>query len=92
MSDTLKLKGRRVKERIVGGIFIQTIITRILLAVIVVVLFMVDKPFLGVIPLIGVVLVNNYISKLEKKAEVDIKWQRIGMVCSFSTGIIVALN
>ncbi len=56
--------------------------------VLVVVLFMVDKPFLGVIPLFGLVLVNNYISKLEKKAEVDIKLRGISMICYFATGII----
>ncbi|MFJ7978647.1 hypothetical protein ACIQZI_23935 [Peribacillus sp. NPDC096379] len=56
--------------------------------VLVVVLFMVDKPFLGVIPLFGLVLVNNYISKLEKKAEVDIKLKGISMICYFVTLII----
>ncbi len=56
--------------------------------VLVVVLFMVDKPFLGVIPLFGLVLVNNYISKLEKKAEVDIKLKGISMICYFVTVII----
>jgi hypothetical protein len=56
--------------------------------VLVAVLFMVDKPLLGGIPLISLALVNNYISKLEKKAEVDIKLQRIGMICFFATGII----
>ena len=56
--------------------------------VLVVVLFMVDKPFLGGIILLGLALVNNYISKLEKKAEVDIKLQRIGIICFFAIGII----
>ncbi|WP_087972033.1 hypothetical protein [Oceanobacillus rekensis] len=49
---------------------------------------MIVKPLLGAIPLFSLALVNNYISKLEKKAEVDIKVMRIGMVCFFATGII----
>ncbi|MGX2962126.1 hypothetical protein JNUCC23_23435 (plasmid) [Peribacillus sp. JNUCC 23] len=36
----------------------------------------------------GSVFVHNYISKLEKKAEVDIKLRRISMICYFATGLI----
>ena len=78
-----------------GGISIQTIINKISIAVIllVVVLFLVDKSilgvnFLGVIPLICLVLVTSYIGKLEKKAEIDKKVKIIGWACFVATGII----
>ena len=78
-----------------GGISIQTIINKISIAVIllVVVLFLVDKSilgvsYIGVIPFVCFVLVNNYISKLEKKAEIDKKVKIISWICFFATGII----
>jgi len=78
-----------------GGISIQTIINKISIAVIVIVvaLFLVDKSilgvnFIGVIPLICLVLVTSYIGKLEKKAEIDKKVKIISWICFFATGII----
>ena len=78
-----------------GGISIQTIINKISIAVIllVVVLFLVDKSvlgfsYLGVISFVCFVLVINYISKLEKKAEIDIKVKIISWICFFVTVII----
>ncbi|WP_156324342.1 hypothetical protein [Bacillus sp. FJAT-27251] len=58
------------------------------MVVLVVALFLVDKSFLGfnllgVIPLICLVLVTAYISKLEKKAEIDKKVKIIGWICFF---------
>lgn len=78
-----------------GGIFILTILNKISMAVIllVVVLFSVDKSFLGfnyigVIPYVCFVLVNNYIFKLEKKADIDKKVKIISRICFFATIII----
>ena len=78
-----------------GGVSIQTIINRISIGVIVlvVVLFLVDKSslgywYIGVIPFICFVLVVNYISKLEKKAEIDKKVKIISWICFFATVII----
>ena len=60
---------------------------------VVVVLFLVDKSilgfgYIGVIPFISIVLVVNYISKLEKKAGIDKKVKIIGWICFFVTAII----
>ena len=73
----------------------KTIINQIALGVIllVVVLWEVDKAslgywYIGVIPLICLILVVNYISKLEKKDEIDKKVKIIGWICFFATGII----
>ena len=78
-----------------GGISIQTIINKISIAVIliVVVLFMVDKSYLGfnyigVISFVCFVLIINYIGKLEKKAEIDKKVKIISWICFFATVII----
>ncbi len=78
-----------------GGISIQTIINKISIAVIllVVVLFSVDKSvlgfsYLGVISFVSFVLVINYISKLEKKAEINKKVKIISWICFFATVII----
>ena len=59
----------------------------------VVVLFSVDKSFLGfnyigVIPYVCFVIVINYISKLEKKAGIDKKVKIISNICFFVTAII----
>ena len=59
----------------------------------VVVLFSVDKSFLGfdyvgVISFVCFVLVFNYIGKLEKKAEIDEKVKIISWICFFATVII----
>lgn len=74
---------------------IYTILNKISIAVIVLVLsmFSVDMSFSGVnywgsIPLICLVLVASYISKLEKKAEIDPKIKIISWVCFFATGVI----
>ena len=73
----------------------KTVINRIALGVIilVVVLWEVDKAslgywYIGIIPLICLILVNYYISKLEKKDEIDKKVNIIGWICFFATGII----
>ena len=74
----------------------KTIINRISIAliVLVVVLFLVDKSilgvnwYIGVIPLICLVLVIFYIGKLEKKAEIDKKVKIISWICFFVTAII----
>jgi hypothetical protein len=78
-----------------GGIFIQTIINKISIAVIllVLILFLVDKTilgvgYLGVIPFICLVLVIYYISKLEKKAGINKRVKIIGWICFFVTAII----
>jgi hypothetical protein len=59
----------------------------------VVVLFLVDKSILGFgyiggISFVCFVLVINYISKLEKKAEIDKKVRIISWICFFATVII----
>jgi hypothetical protein len=84
-----------VEKKIGGGISILTIINRISFAVIllVVVLFLIDKSvfgfhFLGAIPLISLVLISNYIGRLERKAGVDKKVRIVGMICFIVTAII----
>lgn len=59
----------------------------------VVVLFSIDKSFLGfnyiaVIPYVCFLLMPNYISKLEKKADLDKKVIIISRICFFATVII----
>ena len=54
----------------------------------VVALFIIDNPFLGIIPMISLVLVSNYTSKLEKKAEIDKKVKIISWICFLATAII----
>ena len=59
----------------------------------IVVLFSVDKSFLGfnyiaVIPYVCFLLMTNYISKLEKKAAIDKKVIIISRICFFATVII----
>ena len=59
----------------------------------VVVLFSVDKSFLGfnyigVIPYVCLIVVITYISKLEKKADIDKKVKIISNICFFATVII----
>lgn len=73
----------------------KTVINRIAIGVImlVVILWGVDKStlgywYIGVIPFICFFLVNYYISKLEKKDEIDKKVNIIGWVCFFATVII----
>ena len=73
----------------------QTIINKISLAVIllVVVLFLVDKSFLGynyigAIPFICFVFVMSYIGRLEKKAEIDKRVKVISSICFFVIVII----
>jgi hypothetical protein len=73
----------------------KTIINRIALGVfaLVIALFSVDKSslgywYIGIIPFISLVLVTNYISTLEKKAEIDKKVKIIGWICFFATAII----
>lgn len=73
----------------------KTIINRITLGVImlVVVLWGVDKSslgywYIGSIPFICYVLLVNYISTLEKKAEIDKKVKIISWICFFATVII----
>ena len=73
----------------------KTILTRITLGVImlVVVLWGVDKSslgywYIGSIPFICYVLLINYISTLEKKAEIDKKVKIISWICFFATVII----
>lgn len=75
----------------------QTIINKISLALIllVLVLFLVDKSFLGynyigAIPFVCFVLVMNYIGKLEQKAEVNKKVKIISSIC-FVVTIIIGL-
>ena len=72
-----------------------TILNKISMAVIllVVVLFLVDKSFLGfnyigVVPFVCFVLVINYIGELEKKADIDKKVKLISRICFFATVII----
>ena len=73
----------------------QTIVNKISIAVIllVLVLFLVDKSFLGfnyigAIPFVCFVLVGNYIVKLERKVEIDKKVKIISWICFFATVII----
>ncbi|MGE8081388.1 hypothetical protein [Peribacillus loiseleuriae] len=73
----------------------KTIINRIALGVIMlaIVLWEVDKSslgywYIGAIPFICFVLVVNYISKLEKKDEIDKKVKIIGWICFFATVVI----
>ncbi|MDR7080684.1 hypothetical protein J2Y03_005775 [Neobacillus niacini] len=73
----------------------KTIINRIALGVFVLViaLFSVDKSslgywYIGIIPFTSLVLVVNYISILEKKAEIDKKVKIISWICFFATVII----
>ena len=73
----------------------KTIINRIALGVFVLViaLFSVDKSslgywYIGIIPFTLLVLVVNYISILEKKAEIDKKVKIISWICFFATVII----
>ena len=73
----------------------KTIINRIALGVfaLVIALFSVDKSslgywYIGIIPFISLVLVANYISTLEKKAEIDKKVKIISWICFFATAII----
>ena len=59
----------------------------------VVVLFSVDKSFLGynfigVIPYVCFLLMTNYIGKLEKKADINKKTILISRICFFVTVII----
>jgi len=42
----------------------------------------------GIILIICLGIVYEYIKKLEKKSDVDIKKKRIGIACYFVTGII----
>ena len=80
----------------------QTIINKISLALIllVLVLFLVDKSFLGynyigAIPFVCFVLVVNYIGKLEKKAEIDKKVKIISSICFIViviTGLLLILT
>ena len=73
----------------------KTIINRITLGVfvLVIVLFSVDKSslgywYIGIIPFTSLVLVANYISTLEKKAEIDKKLNIISWICFLATVII----
>ena len=73
----------------------KTIINRIALGVFVLViaLFSVDKSslgywYIGIILFTSLVLVVNYISILEKKAEIDKKVKKISWICFFATVII----
>lgn len=59
----------------------------------VIVLFSVDKSFLGfnyiaIIPYVCFLLMTNYIGKLEKKADIDKKVIIISRICFFITVII----
>lgn len=73
----------------------NTVINRVALALIalIVALWVVDKSSLGywyisIIPFICLILVSNYISKLEKKDKIDKKVNIIGWICFFATAII----
>ena len=87
--NIIMLKLIRLRVRLsLGGIFIFTIINKISMAVIllVVVLFSVDKSFLGfnyigVIPYICLLIVINSIRKKKKKANIDKKVKIISNIC-----------
>ena len=73
----------------------KTIINRIALGVfvLVIVLFSFDKSslgywYIGIIPFTSLILVVNYISRLEKKAEIDKKVNIISWICFLATVII----
>jgi len=76
-------------------IFIHTIISKISIAIVILVvtLFLIDKSFLGFkiigfIPFFCILLVNNYISKLEERAGIDKRVKVIGWICFYVTVII----
>ncbi|WP_218775583.1 hypothetical protein [Oceanobacillus senegalensis] len=79
-----------------GGISIHTILNKIAIAVIllVVVLFSVDKSILlgfnyvGIIPFVCYGVIISYISKVEKKSEIDKRIRIISWICFYATVII----
>ncbi|RKL65390.1 hypothetical protein CR203_20800 [Salipaludibacillus neizhouensis] len=68
----------------------QTILTNIAIAIVTVfiLVYVVDNLMIGIIPLVSLWVVNNYIRELEMKTKVDIKMKKIGTICYFFTVII----
>ncbi|WP_028274221.1 hypothetical protein [Atopococcus tabaci] len=95
LSTSSNVKLNNISEKIwckTEEIFIQTILNKVALAVfaLVVGLFVVDYPLLGMIPMISLIIVSNAISKLEKRMAVDKKTKTIGWIC-FAVTVIIGL-
>ena len=79
-----------ISRNTLGGTFIKTILSNIAFAIVTVftLVYIVDNFMLGIIPLISLWVIYDYIKNLEKKTSIDVKTKKIGTICYFVTGII----